>query len=229
MPQEKADLVRELGECGADASCKKQVQEKYEAISKPRDEAFDVAYKDCKNGNCTEFNKVHYGLRTKLTQEGNEYYESLTKEQINKEFILLSDDKAIFHTFQRDPITKEVINITSGEVEGYKKYVHPIYGYEVVVDIKNNNQIVSDPLNMGTYNFYNPNMGMENVLLEDRFGGLIGGLIGNHNKYDVNPYFERVNAPYHIDPTTDSQRKNRKYYYIQHKKNNIKQKYNKLN
>jgi hypothetical protein len=41
---------------------------------------------------------------------------------------------------------------TFGRVKGYEKYVHPIYGYEVVIDTNNNNAIVTDPVNMGTYN-----------------------------------------------------------------------------
>ncbi|MBU6338374.1 MAG: hypothetical protein KGQ36_00150 [Rickettsiales bacterium] len=73
--------------------------------------------------------------------------------------------------------------------------VHPVYGYEVVLDINKN--IITDPLNIGTYNFYNPNLGAVNTLLE--------GLI-NHKDFDIDPYYLYGNALSPNDPTSFEQR-----------------------
>ena len=77
------------------------------------------------------------------------------------------------------------------------KYVHPIMGYEVAID--QNNKIVTDPLNVGTYNFYNPYMGQNNPLLEDS-----SFVSGRHSAYDITPYNLLGNSP--NDPTNSSQR-----------------------
>ncbi|MFZ8865281.1 MAG: DUF637 domain-containing protein, partial [Rickettsiales bacterium] len=185
MPQEKAKLVRDLDNCGVDASCRKQVQEKYEAISKPRDEAFAKAYKACdEDGKCADLKSIHYDLRAQLTQEGNEYYLN-HKDEFKK----LSSLKSIFHTFER---------ADDGSVKLFgqndnTKYIHPILGYEVVLDAKGN--IVTDPLNIGTYNFYNPSKG--------KYGYLIGDSL-LHKDLDVDPYKILGNTP--SDPTKPYQR-----------------------
>jgi hypothetical protein len=189
MPKEKSQLVEDLKSCGANQGCKDQVQEKYQAISNPRDKEFDKLYASCEKGNCTKFNKIHYDLRLKLTQEGNDYWNSLTPKQKAEEFTLLPNSKSVYHTFIQDPNTGRIL---SGQNDNIK-YVHPVYGYEVVLDANKN--IVTNPLNAGTYNFYNPNMGQNNSLLEGFF---------NHKTYDVDPYNLIGNAA--NDPTTPSQR-----------------------
>jgi hypothetical protein len=73
-----------------------------------------------------------------------------------------------------------------------KKYIHPVYGYEVVLDA--NNKIITDPVNAGTYNFYNPSILSDNLL--------DSGV--KHKKYDVNPYEKLGNSP--ADQTTHEQR-----------------------
>ena len=65
----------------------------------------------------------------------------------------LPKHKSIFHTFTQDKYGD--VNIY-GDVRGViiTKYIHPIYGYEVVLD--NSNNIVNIFLNAGTYNYSNP-------------------------------------------------------------------------
>jgi len=190
MPKEKSKLVEELGGCNGNSSCEKQVQAKYEAISEPRDKEFGEAYNNCsKGGKCDDLKKIHYDLRNELTKDGNDYYSSLTPKQRAEEFKLLPNSKSVYHTFIQDPNTGKIL---SGQNDNIK-YVHPVYGYEVVLDANKN--IVTNPLNAGTYNFYNPNMGQNNSLLEGFF---------NHKTYDVEPYNLIGNAA--NDPTTPSQR-----------------------
>jgi len=206
-PKEKMSLVKELKDCDGDVSCQNQVQEGYERISQPRDKAFEVAYDACNdNGDCAALEKIHYDLRQEWTDEGNEYYSSLTPEQREGEFILLSPKESIFHTFKRDPETGNLMNVSEYSEAGYSKYVHPIYGYEIILN--DQSKIVTDPLNAGTYNFYNPNLGADNDLLEGE------GLFGNHMEYDVDPYFLIGNASYPLDPTTEKQRKQRRWLYF---------------
>ena len=188
MPQEKAALVRELDACGGDEKCQNNVQARYEVISQPRDEMFTALYDDCKGGDsvaCGGLESLHYDLRTKLTLEGNEYFWKHFGE-----FELLPDYQSIFHTFIRE--SEGSVN-TFGENKNLK-FIHPILGYEVVID--QNNKIVTDPLNIGTYNFYNPN----------GFQGLdLIGSFGLHGALDVSPYEILGNSKY--DPTKNYQRK----------------------
>ena len=72
---------------------------------------------------------------------------------------------------------------------------------------------LQQPLNAGTYNFYNPNLGAGNALIEDG-QGFNNRFLGNHTKFDVKPYFSFGNAPNPIDPTTPQQRSDRKYNYF---------------
>lgn len=71
-----------------------------------------------------------------------------------------------------------------------------IQGYEVVIDSKGN--IVTDPLNAGTYNFYNPSS----------TNPLLGGYL-SHNIFDVEPYYEFGNST--SDISTQDQREGQKY------------------
>ncbi|MBP7710292.1 MAG: hypothetical protein KA100_04400 [Rickettsiales bacterium] len=182
MPKEKSQLVKELDSCNGDSNCKQVVQEKYEKISQPRDEKFDQAMTDCKNGNCSDLKEVHYDLRGKLTQEGNEYFWDHAGE-----FELLPSYKSVYHTFIQDPTTGEILSGQNNNI----KYVHPVMGYEVVID--QNNKIVTDSLNAGTYNFYNPSS--DNALL--------GGFF-SHKNYDVDPYVMIGNSP--NDPSAKNDR-----------------------
>ena len=206
LPQEKGNLIKELENCKGDSICKTQVQEKYEKISEPRDEEFKKEMIECAVGRCEEFNKIHYDLRMQLTEEGNEYYKTHKDE-----FKQLPDSESVFHTFQQDK-NGNVINVTSGAEEGYTKFVHPIYGYEVVLD--GNGNIVTNPLNAGTYNFYNPYNGIDNNLIEDK-DDFFNKNFGNHKKYDVDPYFLEGNSQ--NDPSSMSDRYFRIFYSINKK------------
>ncbi len=172
--------------CENDQTCRNQVQTKYEVISKPRDEEFKKVYEACdKNGQCGDLKKIHYDLRQKLTDAGNIYY-----QEHPEEFEKLPGFQSIYHTFVKN---RDGSVNTFGENNNIK-YIHPILGYEIVLD--QNRSIITDPLNAGTYNFYNPSNNMIG-------GELIGGFV-LHNKLDIRPYDLLGNSPY--DPTTPRQR-----------------------
>ena len=185
MPKEKRELVRELDACNGDATCQGQVQAKYEKISEPRDSALNKSAAKCLIGNCAEFKSINESLRLKVSTDGNEYYGD------NKdEFVILPKDKSIYHTYQVGE--NDGIDLL-GQAD-YKKYVHPVMGYEVVVD--SNDNIVTDHLNMGTYNFYNPSgVGVNNPLIESD---------QKHLWFDVAPYYISGNSSQ--DPSAFSQR-----------------------
>lgn len=125
------------------------------------------------------------------------------------EFTQLPDSASIYHTFQQDE-KGNVINVLTGAEKGYVKLVHPTYGYEVVLD--GNGNIVTNPVNMGTYNFYNPKLdGAEfNPLINDNF---------NHYIYDVLPYYDKGNSIQ--DKTIMEQRYERNKYFLKIKLNNL--------
>ena len=195
LPEEKKNLLDELDKCNGDGACKKEVQNKYKKISDPRDEEFrEASYKCVLGGDCEKYNEIHENLRLKLTEEGNKYYNSLSENEKKENFVLLSDKKSIYHTYQQDKKGK-VINVTSGAESGYTKYVDKAYGYEIVLD--RNGNIVTNPVNAGTYNFYNPKLdGVES-------NPLINGNL-KHILYDVLPYYGSGNSKQ--DPTTINQR-----------------------
>ncbi|MDD2840353.1 MAG: hypothetical protein PHY80_04495 [Rickettsiales bacterium] len=140
--------------------------------------------------NTTEYMKINNFIK-----EGNEHYNSLTEEQREQEFVKLPDSASVFHTYQSDPETGEVINVVTGSEEGYTKYVHKTMGYEVVLDSHGN--IVTNALNMGTYNYYNPTLdGVES-------NSLINGNV-SHGFEDVAPYY--INGNLSEDPSTFLQR-----------------------
>ena len=183
-PKEKGNLIKELNACNGDQSCQTQVQAKYEAVSKPRDDEFKQAYNSCdKNGQCDDLKAIHYDLRQKWTDEGNLHY-----QQHPDQFEKVSPILSIFHTYKQD----DKGNVLLFGQNDNTKYIHPTLGYEVVLD--QNKNIVTDPLNMGTYNFYNPS---------NDYGDLIGGKT-LHNEFDVNPYTRLGNSP--NDPTKPNQR-----------------------
>ena len=184
-PHEKKSLLDELDKCNGDGACKKEVQDKYEKISDPRDEEFKKEMIECAVGRCEKFNEIHEDLRLKLTEEGNEYFKAHKDE-----FKQLKESESVFHTFQQDK-NGNVINVTNGAKKGYIKFVHPKYGYEVVLD--GNGNIVTNPLNAGTYNFYNPYNGINNDLIEDK-NDFFNKNFGKHKKYDVDPYFLNGNS-----------------------------------
>ncbi len=66
------------------------------------------------------------------------------------------------------------------------------------------------PLSLFLY--YNPNMGVGSSLIEDRFKGVFGGVIGNHKKYDVMPYELLGNTKNH--EYNSDQISNRKYEFF---------------
>jgi hypothetical protein len=86
LPHEKMSLVKDLEKCNGNTDCKEKVQEMYTDISGERDIEFEKSMILCSIlGNCDEFNRIHYDLRMKMTKKGNDYYNSLTQEQNNKE------------------------------------------------------------------------------------------------------------------------------------------------
>jgi hypothetical protein len=175
-PKEKGDLVKELKACNGDQSCQTQVQAKYEAVSKPRDEKLDNYLKQCASfGNCEKLDKISDQLRAEVTADGNKYYQNHKDE-----FVLLPQELSIWHNMPTDSSG----NIMLSAQNENQKYIHPILGYEVVIDGKES--IVTNPLNVGTYNFYNPaGYGYPNELItNDNY----------HAKYDVVPYFLRGNS-----------------------------------
>ncbi len=176
MPQEKAKLVRELGACNGDQGCKDQVQARYEAISEPRDEKFDNYRNQCiAFGNCEKLDTISDQLRAEITTKGNEYYQNHKDE-----FVKLPQELSIWHNMPTDSNG----NIMLSAQNENQKYIHPILGYEVVIDGKGS--IVTDPLNVGTYNFYNPaGYGYPNDLITSD---------NNHFWQDVFPYFLRGNS-----------------------------------
>ncbi|WP_419785535.1 VENN motif pre-toxin domain-containing protein [Pseudodesulfovibrio sp.] len=188
MPQEKKELVDKLEACGTDTSCKREVMVPYEEISEQRDNEFQLAYVVCKDsGNCDSFLDLHYKLRLELTKEGNAYYSSH-----HEEFVKLSASQSIWHTIQINEETGEPQYIIWGS-NGNTKFVHPIYGYEVVIN--KHGDIVTNALNVGTYNFYNPDAALGISLL--------GGFF-SHKEFDVNPYFDFGNS--YDDPSSKAER-----------------------
>ena len=183
-PKEKGDLVKEFKACNGDQNCQAKVQAKYEAVSKPRDDEFKIAYKACdKNDNCNDLKALHYNLRQQWSEEGNLHY-----QQHPDEFEKLSPILSIFHTYKKADDGSVLLFGQNNNI----KYIHPTLGYEVVLD--QNKNIVTDPLNAGTYNFYNPS---------DEYGRLIGGS-DLHDKFDIEPYQLLGNSP--KDPTKEYQR-----------------------
>jgi len=197
LPDEKQKLVDELKACNDNAQCKESVTKPYQSISSVRDLEFKRAYDACEadTNNCATFHAYHYDIRSGLTKKGNEYYQN------NKdEFVLLPDEKAIFHTYVQNE-KGEVVNTWTKGLD-YKKYIHPILGYEVVLNSKGD--IITDPLNGGTYNYYNPTTkGVDSLLIADD---------DLHEIFDVDPYFEIGNAI--NDPTTKSDRLGRIIYWL---------------
>ena len=202
----------ELKECKTQ-ECRDSVQAKYDAISKPRDEEFKRLETLCDGGkgNFTGFLEIHYDLREKFTKEGNAYYLEHKDDVDSKDggFIKLTAKQTKFHTFVTDPKTGKVTGVLTQEMKGYTKLVHPVFGYEIVLDANDN--VVTNAVNAGTYNFYNPNIkGVKpNPLLG---GGDVLGIFGNHKDFDVDPYFDHGNAPNPVDPTTENQRLLRSLY-----------------
>ena len=202
LPEEKAELVKELKDCGGDKSCKRQVQGKYKYTSDMREIDLAQAKLNCSmySKDCGIVEKFYNEQRLKLTEEGNKYF-----KEHPEDFKQLSDDQSIYHTFKKDK-KGNVINVTNGAEQGYTKYIDKVRGYEVVLDSKGN--IVTDHVNLGTYNYYNPNIN------DVEYNPLINGTM-NHIFYDVIPYYQNGNSS--KDATTTSQRILRNIYYFKNK------------
>ena len=193
LPDEKIELAEKLENCGNNPACKAWVERDYRGISDVRDEQFSQAFDACKANanNCQAFFDIHYDLRQKLTLEGNEYFKNNPDD-----FDLLPNFQAIYHTYVTDD-NGNVINETTQQLN-YRKFIHPIIGYEVVLD--ENDNIVTDSVNAGTYNFYNPAYPLtsKSYLLEGW---------NLHEDFDVKPYFLYGNDEF--DTSTVNQRNNR--------------------
>ena len=189
-PNEKKEverLLKEQDECqGQRCDAIEKELAVYQELSDGRDKKFKGYLDACKSGHqesCSSAKAIHYDLRLKWTLEGNEYYKNHKGE-----FDLLSNTKSVYHVHKTDPETGKVIDGTVNN----KKYIHHVYGYEVVLDANNN--IITDPVNAGTYNFYNPSIFSDNLLDSG----------SKHTEYDVAPYEKFGNSS--TDPTTEKQR-----------------------
>ena len=103
----------------------------------------------------------NYDKREELTQEGYDYYDILPEEEVVKQFDILPQRKSIYHTYKLDAQGKAVNIISQGQ-KNYIKYIHKEKGYEIVIDSKSGT-IVTDPINKGTYNHFNPSGLTNNV------------------------------------------------------------------
>jgi hypothetical protein len=137
--KEKMKQKKELEKCGNSFVCLVKTRTKYNEISVDRESEL-----------LWDFNRDKEDVRAEFTQEGYNYWNDNSNDPTRGGFVQLPDSKAIFHTYPRN---KKGEIQTFGRIKGYEKYVRPIYGYEVVIDTNNNNAIVTDPVNMGTYNF----------------------------------------------------------------------------
>lgn len=172
-PKEKQALIDQLNSC-VDQECRTDVQSGYETLSEIRDDEMKNAMAQCGIGNCNDLMAVHWDQRLKYTQEGNKYFASHSNE-----FAELQPSQSVWHTMKIDPVTGKPTDLIQGS-NGNRKFYHPLYGYEVVINT--NGSVVTDQINMGTYNLYNPSLGQENAnpLIADDWA---------HGFYDVVPYF----------------------------------------
>ena len=85
----------------------------------------------------------------------------------------------------RAPESQNVYHHHNGQ-SGNVKYYHPITGQEVIFDV--NGKIVTDPANIGTYNYFPPTN-----LYNDFF----------HGVFDVIPYYKWGNSPEDKTPVLD--------------------------
>lgn len=194
LPKEKLELSKKLEACNGSSSCESALDTIYKIQSDLRDEEFTLALNSCVISNdCDFFHEIHYDFRQELTEEGNAYFALLSPEQRNIEFVELSDVKSIFHTFKQD-YNGNVISAGT-EAVNYRKLIHPVIGYEIVLD--ENDNIVTDPVNAGSYNFYNPDSLFGNT------NKLLGGF-SLHDNSDVEPYTLLGNS--RTDKTTQFQR-----------------------
>ncbi|MBP2281645.1 hypothetical protein H4W00_002458 [Psychrobacter sp. PL19] len=158
---------------------------KYIDIDKEQNEEFNAAYKGCRNANtdsCKTFDYLHVTQRRDLNAKaGQNLINDLKSGNLNNNWNQLSDDKNIFHNFGPDGKPRKLPN---GQYQ-YKKFVSKDGRLEVIVDsgkdgvlkpneIKSSN-IVTDPTNAGSYNYYAPNK-------------------LSHLTYDVSPYIDFGNV-----------------------------------
>lgn len=94
----------------------------------------------------------------------------------------------------------------------YRKFIHPVLGYEVVLD--ENDKIVTNPVNAGTYNFYNPVISniIKDLEVKKESGEIYISDDKLHEKYDVDPYFYFGNAK--DDTSSKIDRYSRVIYWI---------------
>jgi hypothetical protein len=179
-----------------------KVYKEYKDLSDARDKDLDKLVKSCNNGNCIGLEKVHFDLREKITEEGRKYYDNGNQSEFAVE------NKDVFHTMRLDEKGRP-FNIYTESQQGVKKLVHPVYGYEVVLDATG--QHVEDDVNIATYNFYNAggyNIGFDGypAWMKNTAENLLEGVL-KHNKYDVLPYYTLGNS--RNDKSTEEQRGDR--------------------
>lgn len=171
-PKESISFVEEYQNCGENPDCQNFVESKWEPKVKQRLEEYQNAINEYKSGSPEKLEKLHIADRLKWTIEGYESYEKNPED-----FILVPNKKSIYHTFVVED-DGSVTNVLTEE-RNYTKWLHPVAKYEVVLD--ENNNIVRDPVNAGTYNYFNPET-----------GGFDHPFISNdaeHTNLDVVPYF----------------------------------------
>jgi hypothetical protein len=137
--------------CGDDLKCMGKIHLEYSNLDYSRNKEFLSSAADCLFGNCTEFDKINYTFRETETNSGNVQYNV-------EDLFLLQPKESVFHTYETDPISGKPVNVIFGSQDGYQKYVNPTIGYEYVFDANKGNHLVTSPLNVGTYNFYNKSL-----------------------------------------------------------------------
>ena len=195
LPKESLKFAEEYERCSGHSDCQIYIENKWKPILENRLGNFQKAIDEYKNGNTEQLEKLHVKNRLQLSIEGYEFY----KEYPN-EFIPLSDEEAVFHTYVLNE-DGNAVKVTTEQLN-YTKYIHPIAKYEVVLD--ENNNIVTDPINAGTYNYFNPET-----------GGFNHPFISNnaeHFNLDVVPYFLIGNS--NGDTTSLGQRILRNTYWL---------------
>lgn len=198
LEKKKRRLSNAYGNCVSKecAAITKRINE-LKKESKQRDEVFSLAYKQCRTEeNCSLFHDLHVTKRSELNQDGIDLFRRQYNphaSQQSSEFLNnwkpLPDSQNAFHNF-----TADGTKIMDKRNDKYPntKYVHTNGQFEVIIDSKGN--IVTDPTNAGTYNYY-PSSGYY-IMRSDKL----------HTEYDIHPWLDFGNG--NGDKTTYHSRHN---------------------
>nr|QJS05177.1 filamentous hemagglutinin family outer membrane protein [Psychrobacter sp.]QJS05354.1 filamentous hemagglutinin family outer membrane protein, adhesin HecA family [Psychrobacter sp.]QJS05435.1 filamentous hemagglutinin family outer membrane protein [Psychrobacter sp.] len=178
-------LCNRSAECRAELADINKDIKIYEDLSADRDAEFNAAYNNCLKGTgCNKFYDLHVTQRIRW----NESADKLFKSERQK-WTAVSDDENAFHNYDANG---KLSYLPGGKLR-YKKYVHDNGQLEIVVDSLQNNKVVYDPKNAGSYNYYSSVKGTPAT-----------STVG-HIDYDVDPYIDFGSGK--GDTTTISQRR----------------------